>query len=805
MRKSVRIFWRIFLAGFACLILLVLATNFGLLGKMPSLRELEDPSMLQASELYAEDGTPMGKYYLPDGNRSLVQYKDISPNLVNALIATEDKRFYNHSGIDLKGTFRAVFLLGRKGGGSTITQQLALALFNKRASNKAERMLQKLKEWIIAVKLERNFTKEEIIALYLNAVPFSGNVYGVRNASLTFFQKEPDRLSVDEASLLIGMVNAPGAYNPLRNAKLSRERRNIVISRMEENGSLSGAESLKYRAMPINLNYKKIDETTGYAPYLREVLREEIKSAIKDLEKPNGEPYNIYNDGLRIYTTINPKMQQYAEESVAAHMAMLQKTVDRRGGFSNGNIWKGKENIIEAGMKQSERWKILEEDGLSEKQIKASFFEKTKMTVFAWNSKRSKDTVMTPYDSIKYHKQMEQAAFMSIDPLTGSVKAWVGGIDFKTYKYDHVNLKTQRQVGSTIKPLLYAQAMEERGFTPETPCENHAQFFAGSGWVPAQKICPGGSITMANALAWSKNCATAYIMKRVGPAQFVDFLGRINIPTKVKPFPSIALGSCDLSLFEMLWGYTIFAGQGFSTKPFIITRIEDRNGNVLKRFDFTLNRKEAISEITAYNMTQMMQGTVDKGTARGLRSEIGVKQMGGKTGTTNDNADAWFIGYTPQLLSGAWVGFDDRFIKNAGDGNRIASPIFRAFYKKVYNDKSLGYDRDAEFMKPADVENEVNSADIMISESDPSPGAQGEDQGVGTSDDYYMEPDQYIGPESKPVEDEKPKPAPADTSKKKPQPAIEQPKQEQPKAEEERKKRGLKDLFKKKDKEKEKN
>jgi penicillin-binding protein 1A len=362
---------------------------------------------------------------------------------------------------------------------------------------------------------------------------------------------------------------------------------------------------------------------------------------------------------------------------------------------------------------------------------------------------------MTPMDSIKYHLQMEQACFMAMDPITGEVKAWVGGIDFKTYKNDHVNLKTKRQVGSAIKPFLYTQAMEERGFTPETEVENVAQFFPGSGWVPAGRDCKGGgTMSMADALAYSKNCATAYIMKQVGPQQFADFLRRINIPTIVKPYPSIALGTCDLSLYEMLWGYTMFAGRGFSTRPYAISRIEDRNGNVIKRFDYSINRKEVISEVTAYTMAHMMQGTVDKGTARGMRTRVGAAEMGGKTGTTDDNADAWFIGYTPQLLAGSWVGFEYNFMRNQGDGSRISRPITEFFFKKVLANSKLGIEKDAKFVKPAELENEINSADIIISDTDPTPGAEGDDTGVGEEDDYRNSYGDSIGPESKPFPDE---------------------------------------------------
>ena len=749
MKKAVRIFWRIFFGGFAAFIILVILASFGVFGKMPTLNDLENPSILQASEVYAENGTLMGKYYTERGNRSNVKYRDISKHVIDALVATEDERFYNHSGIDFKSTMRAMLTLGRQGGGSTITQQLALNLFNERASNKAIRVIQKLKEWIIAVRLERNFTKEEIITLYLNAVPFGDNTYGIRNASRTFFQKEPDRLNIEEAAVLVGMLKANSTYNPRRNPVQSRDRRNVVLHQMVINGKLTAAEEARLKVLPIKLNYRKMDETTGYAPYFREVLKTEIKEALKDVEKPNGGTYNIYDDGLKIYTTINPQMQEYAEEGMAIQMAALQKGINARSDFKSGSIWKGREKIIEKAIKESDRWKNMEEDGFSDKEIRASFNVKVPMKVFDWNIKRERDAEMTPVDSIKYHLQMEQASFMAMDPVTGEIRAWVGGINYKTYKNDHVNLKTKRQVGSTIKPFLYTQAMEERGFTPETECENVAQNFGGNNWVPAGKKCGGGVLSMANALAYSKNCATAYIMKQVGPQQFADFLARINIPTKVMPYPSIALGTCDLSMYEMLWGYTIFAGRGFSTKPYSISRIEDRNGNIIKRFDFSVNRKEVVSEITAYTMARMMQGTVDKGTAAGLRSRVGAAEMGGKTGTTDDNADAWFIGYTPQLLAGSWVGFEYTFMRNQGDGNRIARPIAEYFFKKVLADSKLGIERDAKFVKPAEMENEINSADIMISDSDPIPAGEGDDQGVGNPEDYNNYTHDTIGAESK--------------------------------------------------------
>ncbi len=781
MKKSVKIFWRLFFLGVILCIGVLVMANFGVFGKMPSMEELENPSIAQASEVYAADGTLMGRFYLPSGNRSVVKYKEISPNVINALVATEDKRFYDHAGIDIKGTLRAVFSGGSKGGGSTITQQLALALFNKRASNPFLRVIQKLKEWIIAVKLERNFTKEEILALYLNAVSYPDNVFGIRNASRTFFQKEPGQLNVDEAAVLVGSINGPGIYNPRRNPKASLDRRNLVLGRMAAGGFISTSEAERLQAKPIELNYRRPSEDVGYAPYFREVLREEMKKILKDIAKPDGSSYNIYNDGLKIYTTINPVMQLYAEEAVARQAPQLYRNVIRQGFVRNGSVWKKRENVLENAMKASERWKNLAEDGLSDKEIKATFFEKTPMRVFAWNPERSKDTVMTPYDSIKYHRLFTQAGFMAMDPVTGEVKAWVGGIDFKVFKYDHVNLNTKRQVGSVIKPLLYGEAVEELGFTPETEVQNVAQYFPGYGLVPAGGGCGGGSTSMANALAWSKNCATAYIMKQVTPGRFVDFLQRIGVPTQIHPYPSIALGACELSLFEMMWAYTIFGGRGFSTRPYFISRIEDRNGNIIKRFDYSVNRKEAISEATAYIMSRMMQGAVDKGTAAGLRSRLGAAEMAGKTGTTNDNSDAWFMGFVPQLLAGVWTGSDDRFIRNEGAGgfgNGAARPIWEFFFKKVYANKDLGISKDERFIEPPTLSNDAVSADpslYVTDDSNSDPVAAGEDMGVGTEQDYMQNTDEYIGPESAPLPDDpnkKPKQPQKDTVAKKEKPAA---------------------------------
>jgi penicillin-binding protein 1A len=456
MSKPVRIFWKIFLYGWGAFFLLVLLIYVGLFGKLPSIEELENPSMMSSSEIYADDGTLMGKFYLKD--RINVKYQDISPNVIRALIATEDERFYEHSGIDIKSLTRAIVFLGSEGGASTITQQTAKALLGQESSKSIKRVIDKLKEWIVAIRLESNFTKEEIITLYLNMVNYGDETYGIRNASKTYFQKEPGQLAVEEAAVLVGLLKGSTRYNPRRNPKASMARRNTVLDQMVRNDFLTKEEARALKIAPINLKYLKLDENSGIAPYFREILKEEIKNWCKENENPKtGEPYNIYKDGLKIFTTINPKMQEYAEIAVYRHMQNLQKVFSSQNNIKDGSVWKSKEGkaVLENAMKQSDRWRNLKEDGLDEEEIRKSFMVPVAMKVFAWNEKREKDTTMAPIDSIRYHKQMMQIGLLSMDPLTGEVKAWVGGSNFKRFKFDHVNIKTKRQVGSTFKPILY--------------------------------------------------------------------------------------------------------------------------------------------------------------------------------------------------------------------------------------------------------------------------------------------------------------------------------------------------------------
>ena len=763
MTKTVKIFWKVFFIGLGSFILFLLLCNWGAFGKMPSIEDIQNPTASLSSQVYAQDGTLMGKYYLED--RINVAYKDISPFVVQALVATEDKRFYIHSGIDAKSIFRAIKGLGRDGGASTITMQTAKNLFTENWSTKnfLLRAIQKVKEAIIAVKLERNFTKEEIVALYLNTVAFSDNVFGIRNASKTFFQKEPDRVNVEEAAVLIGMVNAPSLYNPRRNPKQALDRRNVVLNRMVGMDYIKDKQADTLKTAPIVLNYKKLDESNGLGPYFRMIVGEELKKWCKEHKKSNGDNYDLFRDGLKIYTTINPRMQLYAEEAVAKQMSYMQKLLDVQSQIKSGEVWNGYGNVIEAAVKQTLRWSAAIHEGMSEEKARATFDIPVHMKVFAWNNKREKDTVMTPIDSIKYNRQMMQAGFMVMDPVSGEVRAWVGGIDFKNYKYDHVNINTKRQVGSTIKPLLYSLAIEEAGFTPQTIVQDVQQSFGSYGMVPATiTSCTGASMPMSQALALSKNCATAYIMKQLdntgnnAARRFVDFLkNKCNLLTKIEPNPSIAIGSCEISLYEMMQAYSMFPGRGFNTKPLFITRIEDRNGNTLE--NFAPQRKEVISDVTAYSLIKMMQGVVDFGTARNLKMSYDVHgEIAGKTGTTNENSDAWFMGYTPQLMAGAWVGCDDRFIRFNkkdlnGQGARAAMPIWAYFYEKVLNDPNiLGIDPNATFVKPEVMTNDI--VNDWINNSSPVLGADAENEGGnGTSQDYNIPVDakhEDIAPES---------------------------------------------------------
>lgn len=710
MKRAVKLVWIAFFGAFGLLALLLLLANFGVFGKMPSLKELENPEADLASEILSADGKLMGKFYAQ--NRSEVKYTEISPNVINALIATEDERFYEHSGIDAKALGRVVVKAGTGGGGSTITQQLAKMMLGQGRGNIVVRGMQKLKEWIVAVRLERNFTKEEILTLYLNHAPW-GNVYGIRNASRTYFQKEPIDLKIEEAAVLIGMLKG-FIYEPIRYPKNSIERRNTVIQQMvvAKQKFLTQAEADKLKAKPLITNYRKIDENVGIAPYYRSALAQVLKDwCKKNINPKTGEPYDLYRDGLRIHTTIDSRMQKYAEESVEKHMPVIQKKLDAyfRAGNRQQQLWKGRDNIVESAMKYTERWKTMKEDGVPEEVIRKSFHEKVPMKIFSWqgDDKHEKDTVMTPYDSIKYHKQLLQTSFAVYDPRTGEIKAWVGGINYKWFKYDHITAK--RQVGSTFKPLLYTLAVTDAGYTPST-------------YIPGGPLTLGGKTintrggTMANCLAWSVNGAAWHLMAVIGVKRTLEFSEQVGIKTKLPPYPSIALGSAEIPMIEMLQAFSMFPNKGYSTEPVYITRIEDKNGNLIHEFPVAQS-KQVIGEADAYTMVKMMEGVVKIGTARRLNSYNIDAEVAGKTGTTNGNTDGWFIGYTPELVAGAWVGCGDPFIpiyQNNSGGSEMSAPIFGMFMNKVYKDSKTGYGKLTKFEEPPELKFDPIYADAAF-------------------------------------------------------------------------------------------
>lgn len=731
MKKSVRVLWTIFLSGLLLFFITTAGFWFGWWGNMPSMSELENPSSALSSEILANDGTVMGRYYVQD--RSTSKYSEISQNVFNALIATEDARFNEHSGIDGIAVMRAILLLGREGGGSTITQQLAFNLFNgERAQNKFLRAWQKLKEWVLAVKLERNLTKNEIITLYLNTVPFPDNVYGIKNASMTFFNKTPDKLTVDEAATLIGTLKGNTIYNPRSHPERSLARRNTVIEQMVKYNKITPAEAAKYKAKPIKLDYHKLDYHEGMAPYFRQVLEQQVKKVLKDLHKPgSGDRYNLYRDGLKIYTTIDPLMQQYAEQAVEQHMADLQRQFMAQRNYGNYAVWKKHMDVVRAAMKQSDRYRMMKEENedLTDEEAIKEFSKPVKMRVFAWNRKHYVDTVMSPLDSIMYIRSFLQAGFMAMDPLTGEVKAWVGGIDHDYFQFDHVNEGTKRQVGSTIKPLLYCLAVDN-GISPCGMLSTAGQPFNGK--IYDAGGAKYGTVTMKKALALSINNAALYLIKQVGIPSFIDFAHKSGINSEIPPYPSAALGVSSVSLFEMLHAYTMFPGGGMSTEPYFISRIEDKNGIVIK--SFAPKQKEIISANTAFKMVKLMRGVVDFGTAKRLRYRYGIKaDIAGKTGTTNDQADAWFIGYTPQILAGAWVGANDMFLhfqsEYLGQGAAAALPIWALFYKKIAADRNLDIRSDAHFEEPKNFDDcDVLDPNSVLRANDLSGSVNGGDE-----------------------------------------------------------------------------
>ena len=605
------------------------------------------------------------------------------------------------------------------------------------------RGFQKIKEWIVAVKLERNFTKEEIITLYLNRAPW-GNVWGIRNAARTYFQKEPKDLKIEEAAVLIGMLKG-FIYNPISYPKASVDRRNTVIDQMAacQQHFLTEAEAAKLKSKPLITNFKKLDENVGIAPYFRTVLADKLKDWCRKHQNPKtGEPYNLYRDGLKIFTTIDSRMQKYAEEAVVEHMPVIQKKLDWIMKNSGKRMWKGRENVIEKQFKYTDRWKSMKEDGVSEEDIKKTFYIPVKMKVFAWNAKREKDTVLTPFDSIRYHKQILQTNFVAMDPHSGEVKCWVGGIDFKWFKYDHVT--QMRQVGSTFKPFIYTLAIDEAGYTPETVIPGGSLTLGG-------KTITGGAGTLAYCLAQSKNIAAWRLIGQIGVKRTIEFIQTCGIKTKVPPYYSIGLGSAEIPLLEMMQGYTMFPNKGLNTEPILMNRIEDKSGNTLE--EFASASKQVIAEADAYIMATLMQGVIKFGTARRLNSYNIPVEKAGKTGTTNDNADGWFIGYTPELLAGTWVGCDDPFIQiysGTAGGAEMSAPGWGIFMSKVYADKKLNYGQITKFEKPIELTSDPIYADVNMDRFfKQGDSTTVDDSGNPTADDFFNNPQP---PNNEPIE-----------------------------------------------------
>jgi len=714
-KRAVRALWITFIALLLGFTFLIIAIEHGLVGYMPSLAELENPQSAISSDVYASDGVLLGRYYVLD--RSNSKYSEISPNVINALLATEDARFYDHAGIDPFATVAIPFymLIHKKRGSSTITQQLAKNLFPRKSESFFTLPFMKLKEWVLAVKLERNLTKNEIITLYLNTVPYGDNVYGIRNASLTFYNKTPDKVSIDEAAVLIGMLKGNTIYNPRSHPKKAKERRNVVLDQMRKYNYISQDQYNEFTANETPLDYHKIDYHDGVAPYFRMVVEMQAKQVLKDIKKPDGTPYDIYKDGLKIYTTLDTRMQRYAEEAMQEHLTELQKTFLAQSGYRDGSIWtKGNsniDNILNSAIKASDRYQLFRNQDLSPDKAIAAMNVPIKMKVFTWNKNHCKDTVMSPVDSIKYMKVFLQSGFIAMDPYTGEVKAWVGGIDHNYFQYDHVNINTKRQVGSTIKPLLYCLAVDA-GYSPCGNVSTTGQEFPGMDHIydadrdvknpyPAQ-------VPMKTALALSINNAALYMLKQVGIDAFVDFAHKCGIVSRLDKFPSVALGVSDISLYEMIGAYSMFPSGGMNTQPFFLSKIEDKNGMLIK--NFAPVQKEIINANTAFKMVKLMREVVDHGTGARLRFRYKImNDVAGKTGTTSNQADAWFIGYTPQLIAGAWVGCDDRefrFHSEAlGQGAAAALPIWALFMRRVYADKSLNIDPNKRFKQPDNFDN----------------------------------------------------------------------------------------------------
>lgn len=710
--KAIRNLWIVFGSFLLLIILFFFCVAKGVFGTMPTFDELENPRTNLATEIISADGKVLGTYHIE--NRSNVRYAELSHYMPEALISIEDERFTEHSGIDERALFRVAFgvLTGnKKGGGSTITQQLAKNLFPRGENlSTGKLVLRKFQEWITATKLEHNYSKEEIIAMYLNTVAFGHNAFGIRSAASTFFDKKPSEMNIEECALMAGVVNAPTRFSPVRNPNNALNRRNLVLTKMAEKGYITQAECDSISLIPIDMSHFSVkDHNSGQATYFREFLRGELNEWAKNTTRADGQPYNIYRDGLRIYTTIDSRMQRYAEEAVREFMGgELQPMFYKH--------WKGQKNapfsnvsadeidhILETSMKRSDRYRSLKNAGMPMDSIKAEFDRPVPMTIFSWDGPI--DTVMSPMDSIRYYKWFLQASLISIESHTGHVKAYVGGLDYRFFKYDHVT-QARRQVGSTFKPFLYSLAMQEGEYTPCTKIPNiqyNIQLEDGKVWSPGNSGGRvGEEITLKYALAQSNNWISAYLMNQFGPNAVIAQARRMGVESPIDAVPAICLGVCDLKLIEMVGAMSTFANQGVYIKPMFITRIEDKNGNVIQRF--SPEESEAMSELTAYKMIELMKGVVQSGTGIRLRSLYGFNNpIAGKTGTTQKNSDGYFMGITPDLTTGVWVGAEDRSVHfrstKLGQGSHTALPIWALYMKKVYADKNLGISK-GDFTKP---------------------------------------------------------------------------------------------------------
>ncbi len=701
--------WKFFGGCFALLVLMIAATFLGVFGELPPFRDLENPKSNQATEVISSDKQVLGTYYVE--NRSSVTYKEISPNVINALVATEDERFYEHSGIDFRRQFSIIFLnIFKSQGGSTITQQLAKNLFTVQPShNKIVRITQKFKEWITAVQLERRYTKQEIVTMYLNTVNFGAyNTFGIKSAARTYFSTTPDKLTPDQAALLVAMVNAPSKYNPINHPdKALARRNNVVLPLMAKRGYLSDGQLAEFKAKPLGLDFNPITHNDGPAPYFRAVLKREVQKIFQDesITRADGSAYDLDRDGLKIYTTINATMQEYAEEAQAEYMRQLQVVFNNHWkGYSLYKSIKNFKLLISEGMHRSDRYKSDTLQGMTQEQIKKDFNTPTEVDLFTWKG----DTTMTmkPIDSIVYSKLLLRNSLMSMDPTTGYIKAWVGGISFEHFKYDQVKVGA-RQVGSTAKPFTYAVAIDN-GFSPCMKVNNvpvTIEMPGSPSWTPRQSLSDlqPGEITLRTALSYSQNWVTAYVMKEVGPVLVMNQIKKMGITTAVPPYPSICLGVFDASVYDMCGAYSAFANHGVWTEPTFILRIEDRKGNVL--YTHKPRIVQALNEQTAYVMTDMMKGVIQNGTGSRLMYRYGIRNpVAGKTGTPQDNSDGWFIGMVPQLVTGVWTGCEDPDIHfrstSLGEGANSALPIFALYMKKVYANQELGIKKNVDFDLP---------------------------------------------------------------------------------------------------------